>query len=59
MLYIIYKPPHPFIWKRIFTIEDMACELILQALLEYKPRGFLLGTYGNERLWHVNLLSTV
>ena len=26
-----------------FPIEAMACEHILQAVLEYKPRGILLG----------------
>ena len=43
MLYFIYKPLQPFICKTF----SKAYKPILQAALEYKPRGFLLGTCGN------------
>ena len=36
----------PFYLEKHFRIEAMAYEPILQAALEYKPRGLLPGTYG-------------
>ena len=54
----------PIHLENTFSIEAMACELILQTALKYKPHGFLPLTFSKDRqtddinpIWSYNNVS--